>query len=283
MPSFLDATPRRSARCSSQRLLPALLLIVATASLAHAQAGIQLTPDGRRSLINRDIGDERWAIAYDFDDRSLTGNVFFRDGRAPAFVWCKRVGDDGNPDPRAVAITYACSGAAGCALFGCSPDDWQVIDAAITLPGSFLQPPGPAPDAEQVPTTTEELFSYLTRGEYKRFARESAVHSSAGPHGGAVLSYVNALLEESLRSGGTAHPAGSASVKELYANDRVTLTGWAVSVKTSSQSDAGRGWYWREFFSTTDAAQSIGGQGSTACVGCHAAGNDYVRIPYPLQ
>lgn len=283
MHSFRDATTQRPTPRWSRRLLPALLLVLATAGVAHAQAGFQLTPDGRRSLINRDIGEERWAIAYDFDDRSLTGNVFFRDGRAPAFVWCERVGDDGNPDPRAVEITYSCSGAAGCAASGCSPDDWQVIDPAIRLPGSFLQPPRPAPDAEQVPTSTEELFSYLTRGEYKRFARESAPHSSAGPHGGAVLSYVNALLDESLRSGATAHPAGSASVKELYASDRVTLTGWAVSVKTSPESAAGQGWYWREFFSTTDSAQSIGGQGSAACVGCHAAGLDYVRIPYPLQ
>lgn len=283
MPSFRDSTVQIPASRGSRRALCALLLAFATADAAHAQAGFQLTPDGRRSLINRDVGDERWAIAYDFGDRSLTGNIFFRDGRAPAFVWCARVGDDGNPDPRTVEITYSCSGAAGCAESGCSSDDWQVIDSAVTLPGSFLQPPGSALDGEQVPTTTEDLFAYLTSGEYKRFAHESAVHSSAGPHGGAVLSYVNALLDGSLRSVATAHPAGAASVKELYASDRVTLTGWAVSVKTSPQSDDGQGWYWREFFSTTDAAQSIGGQGSTACVGCHAAGNDYVRIPYPLQ
>lgn len=264
-------------------LLGLLALALATATPANAQSGIQITPDGKRSLINRDLGDERWAISYDFDDRTVTGNVFFRDGRPPAFVWCERVSDDGNPDPGTVEITFSCSGAQSCRTTACAAADWTVINPAVTLPGAFLVPPPASEGSDRVPTTTEELFAYLVRADYRALEHESSVHPSAGPHGGSVLSYVNSILGASLGSGATAHPIGAASIKELYSGDQRTLTGWAVSVKTAVESAGGQGWYWREFFSTSDPTQSIGGQGSSACVGCHAAGLDYVLIPYPLQ
>ena len=56
------------------------------------ESGIQGTPDGKRILVNKDVGSSRYAIAQDQDDRSATGNVFFTDERAPAFLLCSAQG-----------------------------------------------------------------------------------------------------------------------------------------------------------------------------------------------
>ncbi|MBM4270058.1 MAG: hypothetical protein FJ144_26230 [Deltaproteobacteria bacterium] len=134
-----------------------------------------------------------------------------------------------------------------------------------------------------VPTDDSALFTYLQSGRYRSFAGESRIHPSTGPHGVGVRSYVNGILERSLDSGADTHPIGSAAIKELYAGDGATLLGWAVEVKTQSDSAGGQGWYWYEVFSTTDGSRPISGQGNPICTGCHAQGLDYVRIPYPLQ
>jgi hypothetical protein len=94
---------------------------------------------------------------------------------------------------------------------------------------------------------------------------------------------VNEVLDRSLAEGSLSHPVGAAAVKELYAGDGTTLTGWAVEVKIQSDSAGGDGWYWYEVFSTTDGSRPISGAGNPICTGCHAEGIDYVRIPYPLQ
>jgi subtilisin family serine protease len=108
-------------------------------------SGVQLTPDGRRTLISKDISGERWAITLN-PDETVTGNVFRSDGGAPQFVWCERVGDDGNPDPYAVELFYECAGAGTCGSLACPAGQWTAI-AEVTLPGSFFLPPasGDAP------------------------------------------------------------------------------------------------------------------------------------------
>lgn len=53
---------------------------------ATSQRGIQTTPDGRRTLVNKDVGAERWAISRNQDDGTVTGNVFRADGGPPAFI-----------------------------------------------------------------------------------------------------------------------------------------------------------------------------------------------------
>src|SRR5690606_34976080 len=77
-------------------------------------SGLQSTPDQARTLISKDVGNERWAISYNPEDQTITGNVFDASGGPPKFVWCERTGDDGNPDPYDVQIDFACSGADAC-------------------------------------------------------------------------------------------------------------------------------------------------------------------------
>lgn len=265
-------------RCPHRLVVLAVTVAAVFRSVpAAAQSGVQVTPDLRQNLVSKDVGDQRWAITYDPQSGTVTGNVFFPDGGAARFVWCERAAEQ----PGAGEVALSCYGADACVASPCVQEQWSFI-ATVTLPAAFFEPP-PGVDPDRVPASSAELFAWLQAGRYRAFAAESAVHTSAGPHGGSVRTYVNAVLEASLGSGNATHPAGSAAVKELFAPDRSTLTGWAVEVKLQDDSDGGRGWYWYEVFSTTDGSRPIEGVGSAACTGCHAQGRDYVRIPFPLQ
>lgn len=81
------------------------------------------------------------------------------------------------------------------------------------------------------PTESVALFNWLEAGSYRTWSRETAPHKSQGPHPSQVITYLNAALDKSLSAKTTAHPKGSAAVKELLdATGR--HSGWAVSVKT---------------------------------------------------
>ena len=115
-------------------------------------SGVQITPDGARTLISKDVGSERWAITYNPDDDTVTGNVFSPGGGEPQFVWCQRTGDNGDPDPYTVQIDFSCSGAGACDSPSCPTGEWSLI-AQVTLPGSFLLPPPPGSSASTVAST----------------------------------------------------------------------------------------------------------------------------------
>lgn len=243
---------------------------------ARAQSGVQITPDRRLALVSKDVGDQRWAIAWDATTGVVTGNVFFPGGGEPAFVWCERTDEGGENAP---TLRFTCFGAERCDASPCLAESWRPI-AEVDLPASFLAPPAGSSN-EDVPTEDAALFAYLQAGRYREFAAESGVHPSAGPHGNGVRSFVNSILDRSLADGSPSHPVGAAAVKELY-DSGSTLTGWAVEVKVADGA-GGDGWYWYEVFSTTDGSRPISGVGNPICTGCHAAGVDFVRIPYPLQ
>ena len=107
-------------------------------------SGIQITPEGKRTLVNKDVGSERWAITENADDGSVTGNVFRSDGGPASFAFCERLGDDGNPDPYQVQIDYRCSGADACTDASCPASTWVPI-GDVKLSGAFFEPlPSPA-------------------------------------------------------------------------------------------------------------------------------------------
>jgi hypothetical protein len=82
-----------------------LLAIAGTAATAAAQTrGVQFTPDGKRVLVNKDVGSERWAITRN-ENGTVTGNVFRSDGGDPAFVFCS---------PLEAPNAFACYGADAC-------------------------------------------------------------------------------------------------------------------------------------------------------------------------
>ena len=103
-------------------------------------SGLQITNDGMVKMINKPVGAEQWAITEN-QDGSLTGNVFFTDGRQPQFLECMRVRDDGNPDPAQMMIFYNCSIANRCSTAQCpAQGDWMQIPGEVPLRGDFLLP-----------------------------------------------------------------------------------------------------------------------------------------------
>ncbi len=97
-------------------------------------SGSQDAPDGRRILISKDVGAERWAISRHFDDGTVTGNVFRPGGGEPLFVWCEEKGRAGSD------VTYSCRGADRCEAAPCDASDWSFI-AEVALPASFFATP----------------------------------------------------------------------------------------------------------------------------------------------
>lgn len=120
----------------------AVVLVALTAAIpAAAQSGVQLTPDGQRTLVNKDVGGERWAIDLG-PDGTVTGNVFFPDGREPQFVWCDAA--DGAEADENGEIDFSCYGGDPCASAPCPPEGWSFI-ADVSLPASFFEPPSGEP------------------------------------------------------------------------------------------------------------------------------------------
>lgn len=131
-PSFLFCTPTtgRSLSCS---------IGSACHDTTGRASGIQRRPDGRGILVNKDSGQERFAITKNSDDGTLTGNVFFADGQAPKFVFCQ---------PRGGGETYDCSVADRCVDDACPP--YAALDQVVLLPPGFFTPPPDCPEYEQI-------------------------------------------------------------------------------------------------------------------------------------
>ncbi|MET0216548.1 MAG: hypothetical protein ABW205_01285 [Burkholderiales bacterium] len=137
--------------------------------------------------------------------------------------------------------------------------------------------------ADTPPVSSKELFDWLKAGGYKDWAHENDPHPSEGSHPGAVRTFLNPSLAASLEAGAAAHPEGSTAVLELYGK-RGALHGWAVSIKTQSDSGGGKGWYWYEVFSARDGNRTFAAdRGVPGCFECHAKGRDFVMSPYPLK
>ena len=111
------------------------------ADTASSNKGVQETPDGQRILVSKDVGSDRWAIAGNADDGTLSGNVFRGEGSAPAFVWCTQIDDDMNTDIRNRLVTYACFGSDACPATPCDiQHQWVLINNNVQLRGSFFLP-----------------------------------------------------------------------------------------------------------------------------------------------
>ncbi len=147
----------------------------------------------------------------------------------------------------------------------------------------MYQPLGYADDSQIPPTDKDQLFAWLSGGKYKHWASESEPHQSAGPHPVSVIAYLNKALNSSLAANTEAHPQDAAAVKELL-DENGDINGWAVSVKTDVDSNAGQGWFWYEILgATSDSSVVANGNGVPLCFGCHTPGNDFVLIPHPLK
>lgn len=126
-------------RTTATRLGAALLCALSLlARDARAESGLQIAPDNR-TLISKDVGNDRWSIVYNKDDGTAVGNVYDASGGEPTFVWCRTVATAED------AITFECSGAGRCPAFPCPGDAWTLLPP-VTLPTSFFEPAGKPTD-----------------------------------------------------------------------------------------------------------------------------------------
>lgn len=138
----------------------------------------------------------------------------------------------------------------------------------------------PVVDVTQTPPTGyTALEAWIAEGHYLDWTCEAAVHDpvSPSPH------TKNRICSNDLLSAHTTgeYPVGAASVKELVADDGVTIVGYAVALHTTAGTDGGD-WYWYERVpldhpAPHDAngvvADGTGeaGPAMAICVSCHAA------------
>lgn len=161
-------------------------------------------------------------------------------------------------------------------------------DPSAQVDGKW-KPTAPTPKGTVggIPLDKAALFAWLKSGDYESFKnQESKTHASEGPHTAIDLPvkvFLNDTLAASLTAGNDEHPRGSGLVKEMY-SDGGELGGWAVMVKTQATTESGKGWYWYEVTSATDADQIAAmGNGVVGCAKCHSYGDDMVLSQFPLR
>jgi hypothetical protein len=99
-------------------------------------------------------------------------------------------------------------------------------------------------------------------------------------HGANVRTYFSPTLVEDLRAGRPTFRRGAAMVKELYFSGTEEVVGWSVMRKLRPRSGrSGRGWLFYETLDGTNAGVFYG-RGKPICVGCHAAGTDFLLTPF---
>jgi hypothetical protein len=150
----------------------------------------------------------------------------------------------------------------------------------------------PVADDQAPPQSAKALEAWLKTGAYKDWQCESAVHESRSPSPHAFNRICSNDKIASNASKTSDWPKGAAAVKELYASaDAAKPVGYAVYVKTATDSAAGSNWYWYERVPLDSAAphddsgvvaDGMGDEGpaKAICVGCHvAAGTDAAHTP----
>ena len=190
------------------RIRLARLAIIAIAATAVAagrpgfalarESGIQLAPESNRYFISKDVGQERWAITYNLDDKTVTGNVFPLDGGAPTFLSCNITRVEQAPDPANAQYYMDCRAAGSCANAPCGPGQWGAPSAVGPIPGSFL-----------LPTATR----FTNAGNVQPIYNQSC-STSAQCHGNGAafvvlargVSYANTFLVESNGTNGRQGP-----------------------------------------------------------------------------
>jgi hypothetical protein len=136
-----------------------------------------------------------------------------------------------------------------------------------------------AADSTLPPKRLGPLLRWLEGGVYRTaYTPEPEVRVSSTAHGLHVRSWYSPVLVADLAEGTLPFRPGAAMVKELYFQGTETVVGWAVMRKVRPRSAGGRGWF---FFETLDGRSVVTrGRGRRVCVGCHAAGTDFLLTEF---
>ena len=168
-PSALEYTCSIAGPCSGLPCAPALWLPIDGVQTLPASffapggtraSAIQVTPEpiggSVYTLVNKDVGGQRWAIIQEAATGVVTGNVFSGAGASDVqFLYCPEftAGEES-------ALFSSCRLAAPCGTGGCSPGDWQPIAGNAEVIASFFAPgEGRASGLQATPTGDAILIS----------------------------------------------------------------------------------------------------------------------------
>ncbi len=129
----------------------ALMLFAGPAHAVDPPRGVQFSPDGSLTFVNKDVSGQRFAITREADE-TLTGNVFFEDCRRPKFIVCS---------PAEIENDFSCAVATACEAPPCGFEGAFLTE--VTLPADFFQVPTSAPDSEEEPKGESELCPTASR------------------------------------------------------------------------------------------------------------------------
>jgi len=124
------------------------------------ESAIQVTPvpiaGATYTLVNKDVGGQRWAIVQNQTNGIVTGNVFdVAGGTDVQFIYCAEANEGSG-----VAVFGSCFIAGPCQAGGCNAGDWQSIAANPEVVASFFAPAaGRASGLQLTPTSDEILIS----------------------------------------------------------------------------------------------------------------------------
>ena len=159
---------------------------------AQSESGIQMTPDSKRYLISKDVGAERWAISFNLDDRTATGNVLKTDGTPTSFIWCEITDEISSANPADIQYVMDCFGADACAQAPCTEGGWELIASDLTIGGDFMLPDG-----------TRSTFSGNVEPIYNQSCALAGCHSGPMPAEALNLeqgqAYDNTVLKVSVQ------------------------------------------------------------------------------------
>src|SRR5262249_21009334 len=136
----------------------------------------QLDRGSRRYLISKDIGNERWAISFNLDERTVTGNVFKTDGSPPSFISCDITSETPAPNPADNQYLLDCFGADAGARAPCSDQAWTLSASNIPISESF-----------PLPAQTRASFSGNIQPIFAQRCALPACHSGPAPQQGLNL------------------------------------------------------------------------------------------------
>lgn len=89
-------------------------------------SSLRYSPDGRHSLISKDVGGLRWTVSYNNRDRTIVGNVLDPMGGPSQFLFCRAKVNE---------VGFECSGAHGCGCGACRRSDWTELPDVVAPPG----------------------------------------------------------------------------------------------------------------------------------------------------
>lgn len=123
--SFLAAGEARWTSIGSVEIPRSFLQVPGRGETVARDSGVQVTPDSQHTLVSKKVGGERWVIAWNHTDGTVTGNVHSEEG--VDFLSCS----DESTEPDSPRMMLSCSVASPQPTADCSVDSGGCFHAWV--------------------------------------------------------------------------------------------------------------------------------------------------------